>query len=165
MNNSPVIGARHVHVDPRNAFKSWYSIALPQKRTKVLVIDDDMLLRRMLCLVLKSRGYVTIDADNGALGMQMFRTEKPDLVITDILMPDQEGFETIKEIRNADANIPIIAMSGGGDVQGLSFLTMAKKLGASRTISKPFTPENLEEVLSSLTLGHCIDEYALTLPS
>jgi len=161
MNNVYATGTAPAQGDLRKAFKKVHQVALRQKFTKVLVIEDDTLTRLMLCRVLRDMGYVTIDAGNGHTGMEMFRTEQPDLIVTDILMPDKEGLETIMEIRAADADIPIVAMSGGGGMQGLSFLAMAKKFGASRTIAKPFTPEKLEEILDSFMIGNSNPDVGL----
>jgi DNA-binding response OmpR family regulator len=69
-------------------------------------------------------------------------------VITDILMPEKEGVETIGDIRKLKAKVPIIAMSGGGRVGNMSFLVVAKQFGADRTFAKPFEPD---EVLDAVT--------------
>ncbi|MDF3022646.1 MAG: Response regulator, CheY-like receiver [Alphaproteobacteria bacterium] len=119
---------------------------------KILVIEDDKLSRLMLCKILQSKKYTTIEAPNGAVGFKMFMEQKPDLILTDILMPEKEGLETILEIRACDADIPIIAMSGGGYEGNLNFLKMAAKLGATRTLTKPFKPSDILLLMSSLTL-------------
>ena len=104
---------------------------------KILVIDDDPALREMIRQMLERAGYEVAEADNGAAGMAAFRTEPADLVVTDIVMPDQEGIETIVEFRKEFPDVKIIAMSGGGRTGNVDFLTLAKKFGAERTFAKP----------------------------
>ena len=110
---------------------------------KILIIDDDELVRMTCNNILKKAGYEPITASNGVSGLEKFRKEKPDLVITDILMPDKEGLETITEIRAIRADAKIIAISGGGSTQNMSFLQLAKKLGANGVLKKPVRPETL----------------------
>ena len=110
---------------------------------KILVIDDDDLVRSMTCNVLKKSGFQVFEAENGNVGLNVAVKESPDLVITDMLMPDKEGIETILELSAINKDIKIIAMSGGGKTQDMTFLDLAKKIGASKTIQKPFKPANL----------------------
>ncbi len=120
--------------------------------TKVLVIEDDKMVRLMLCKVLHSRKYITFEASSGVQGLQLFREQKPDLVVTNIIMPDKEGLETIMEIRAEDPDVPIVAISGGGYLRNINFLKMAGKLGANRTIAKPFKPHDILSIMSGLGL-------------
>jgi CheY-like chemotaxis protein len=114
---------------------------------KVLVIDDDPFIRVALCGILRKMNCRTVVADEGVKGVALFKSEKPDVVITDLLMPYKEGFETISEIRAIDPNVRIIAMSGGGATRNMEFLRKAQHLGATRTLPKPFTPVNVREAL------------------
>jgi len=116
---------------------------------KVLIIDDDEVIRLTLGAILKKENCRVSEAGNGNAGIKLFRQERPDFVITDILMPDKEGLETISEIRAADAAVKIIAMSGGGSRRDMGFLKLAVRAGANGTIHKPFRPE---EILS--LMGH-----------
>ena len=104
---------------------------------KILIIDDDELVRMTCRNILKKEGYTILEAENGNTGMNLFRAESPDLVITDMLMPDKEGLETISEIRAVNPNAKIIAISGGGNTQNMGFLQLAKKMGADRALKKP----------------------------
>lgn len=113
------------------------------KNIKILIIDDDDLIRLACKNILKKSGFETIEARNGNGGVAMFRGEHPDVVITDILMPDKEGLETISEIRAINMHAKIIAMSGGGNTQNMSFLQLAERMGANRLLSKPFKPDDL----------------------
>jgi two-component system chemotaxis response regulator CheY len=111
--------------------------------TKILVIDDDAIVRRTLTKILEDGGYEVVNADDGLRGMAMFRSEQPDLVITDIIMPDQEGIQTITEMRSAKPDAKIIAISGGGRIGNTDFLKIAQQLGAFDALAKPFDPDDL----------------------
>lgn len=110
---------------------------------KILVIDDDVMVRNTIAKILRHGGYDVILAEDGAKGLVQFHRERPDLVITDIIMPEQEGIQTILELRREDPNTKIIAVSGGGRIANRDFLRMAKSLGAVDTIAKPFLPKDL----------------------
>lgn len=117
---------------------------------KILVIDDDDIVRHMVCGSLRKAGFQVSEARNGNEGVKRAEAESPGLVITDILMPDKEGIETILEIKAANKDIKIIAMSGGGSTQNMTFLDMAKKVGAQRVLSKPFKPAELLEAVKGV---------------
>lgn len=108
--------------------------------TTILVIDDEPIIRRLLCRILGAEGYSTLEAWNGEEGLRLFREHTPDLVITDLAMPEKEGLETIQDIQALDASIPIIAMSGA---LSREFLTFAQDFGAVGAIAKPFTREDI----------------------
>ncbi len=110
---------------------------------KVLIIDDDELIRMTCCNILKKAGYDTLEAENGNLGVSLFKSERPDLTVTDMLMPDKEGLETISEIRAINPTAKIIAISGGGRTKNMSFLQLAKQIGADCVLKKPFKPSDL----------------------
>jgi CheY-like chemotaxis protein len=110
---------------------------------KVLVIDDDVLVRDTIVRILERKGYSVLVAADGVRGLRMFHSEQPDLVITDIIMPEKEGLETIREIRRSRPNAKIIAISGGARIGNMDFLRMAGELGASEIIPKPFDPADL----------------------
>jgi DNA-binding response OmpR family regulator len=110
---------------------------------KILVIDDDVMVRHTISKILRHGGHDVIMAEDGARGMAIFRKERPDLVITDIIMPEQEGIETITQIRREVHDAKIIAVSGGGRIGSADFLGMARKLGANDILAKPFLPEDL----------------------
>lgn len=95
-------------------------------------------MRKMIRMMLESVPHTVIEAPNGTVGVQLFRDQKPDLVITDILMPDKEGLETVREIRQIDPLARILAMSGSGTAEKPDFLRAAKEFGAAETLQKPF---------------------------
>jgi DNA-binding response OmpR family regulator len=110
---------------------------------KILVIDDDALVRNTILRILKASGFEVILAEDGVKGMAAFRKEMPDLIITDIIMPEQEGIQTIVQMRRERPDTKIIAISGGGRIGNADFLSMARSLGANDIVSKPFTPQKL----------------------
>ncbi|MBE9582675.1 MAG: response regulator [Proteobacteria bacterium] len=111
--------------------------------SRILVIDDDDQIRAMLQQVLQREEFQVVDAPDGKEGIRLFREEAADLVITDIIMPDKEGIETIMELRRDFPEVKIIAISGGGRVEPSQYLGLAKKLGAQVTLIKPFEREEL----------------------
>jgi len=119
----------------------------------VLVIEDDVQLRRYLKELLEGEAYVIYEASNGIQGLSMYETNHPDIVLTDIVMPDMEGLEFITMLKKQNPETPIIAMSGGNQGYGENHLQTAVKLGAEYALSKPFTSkellENIRELLKS----------------
>jgi CheY-like chemotaxis protein len=114
---------------------------------RILIIDDEDQPRRMLQQVLIRMGYEVVEARDGNEGLQLFRTSPTDLIITDILMPEKEGLETIIDLRREFPAVKIIAISGGGRTGNLNFLEVAKRLGAQRTLQKPF---ELQEMIAAV---------------
>ncbi len=105
---------------------------------RILIIDDDDQILTSLREVLEWDLHEVVDAPNGEVGMKLFREEAADLVITDILMPDKEGTETIRELRRDFPEVKIMAISGGGRGNPDAYLSLAKALGAEVTLTKPF---------------------------
>ena len=95
-------------------------------------------------------GHEVLEAANGREGLGAFDLHQIDLVITDILMPEKEGIQTIMELRHDFPLVKIIAISGGGAVEPDTYLTMAQELGADSTLSKPFSLLDLEEEIYRL---------------
>ncbi len=120
--------------------------------SKILVIDDDVIVRETIVQILESDGYDVVSAEDGRRGVALFRSEQPDLVITDIIMPEKEGIQTIMEIRGTRPDAKVIAISGGGRIGNTDFLKIARLLGAADVISKPFDPDDF---LSRV--GRCLD--------
>ncbi len=114
---------------------------------KVLIIDDEEFVRLTLGQILKKAGFDVIDAANGELGLRKLRQQPVDLVITDIIMPEKEGIETIMDIRRDFPDLPIVAISGGGRSGNTDFLKVARALGATETLQKPF---RVNEVLQAV---------------
>ena len=118
---------------------------------RVLVIDDDEQVRALLYEILDRAGFQVMEASNGVEGLKLYRSQPADLVITDLIMPEKEGVETIMELRSQFPNARIIAISGGQRAGGRDYLPIAARLGARRTVAKPFSrQEILEAVRESL---------------
>ena len=116
---------------------------------RILLIDDDTSLREVLAMALARVGHQVIQARDGKQGVEALRGNVVDLVITDLIMPGQEGIETIVQLRRENPTTPIIAMSGDLDHSPL-FLSIAAKLGASMTLPKPFTITQLQGAIVRL---------------
>lgn len=110
----------------------------------VLVIDDDDQIRRMIREALEQAGYIVQEARGGEDGIKQYRESPTDVVLMDILMPDQDGLESILALRQEFPSARVIAMTGGSDMIGImNFLDVAKMMGACRTIQKPFDLQTL----------------------
>ena len=112
---------------------------MTEKKKTILVIDDEPQFREYMTALLEKNNFTVCVAENGLIGEQQHHACKPDLIITDIVMPDKEGVEFIQGIRETDSETPIIAVSGGNRVNAYSYLSMSKKLGANAILAKPFT--------------------------
>jgi DNA-binding NtrC family response regulator len=117
----------------------------------ILIIDDDAQFRSMLRQRLERAGYEVLEAPDGRVGMRVFREERAHLVITDIVMPEKEGLETIGALRRERPDVKIVAVSGGGWIGPQGYLHMAKVLGAHHTFSKPFDWSEMLDAVRELT--------------
>ncbi|MEC4890926.1 MAG: response regulator [Nitrospira sp.] len=112
----------------------------------VLVVDDEDQIRQLIRETLEQAGYEVQEARDGKEGLERYRAKPADLVIMDILMPDQDGLESIMTLRREFPASRVIAITGGTDMIGiLNFLDVAKMLGARRTLQKPFDMQTLLE--------------------
>jgi DNA-binding NtrC family response regulator len=118
-------------------------------RATVLLIDDDAGVLDSLRLLLEAYGYGVVTAADGRKGLAAFQKHAPAVVVTDILMPEQDGIGTIREMRRLRPGAKIIAMSGGGKVDESDYLTVAEQLGADVGIEK-CDVEKLLEILPKL---------------
>src|SRR5579859_5856155 len=107
----------------------------------ILVIDDDPDTRELVKATLTGAGHEVVLASEGRTGVQTYRQRRTDLIITDLFMPEQEGLETIKQLRMEFPDCIIIAMSGR-PTSG-TMLSVAKRLGANAGLQKPFLPQEL----------------------
>lgn len=120
---------------------------------RILVIDDDPVVRGMLVEMLRREGYDVDEAEDGRAGMRRFRAQPAALVITDVVMPEQEGLETLMQLRHANPAVLVIAISGGGRVGPDSYLNSARTLGANAILAKPFGREELLEAVNRVLAG------------
>jgi len=111
--------------------------------SSVLVIDDDPAICLVVQQVLQRRGFEVSTAGDGQSGLQRFAELNPDLVIVDILMPGKEGIATILEMREAQPDARILAMTGGGSFAANEVLRIAELVGADNSLKKPFAPTEL----------------------
>lgn len=117
--------------------------------TTILLIDDDESLRTMAAHALRLAGHHVVEACNGKVGLDLFRQGKVDLVITDMVMPEKEGFEVLAELRKVRPPVKMIAMSGGGSRKPADDLRMAGHMGA-KVLSKPFSRDALIAAVNGL---------------
>ena len=114
---------------------------------RILIIDDEAMIRDLLVNILEREGYETITASGGKDGIKIYRENPADLIITDLIMPEKDGIETIQELKKDFPDIKIIAISGGGRLGPQDYLHLAKMLGAQRTLTKPIElPELLKAI-------------------
>ena len=118
---------------------------------KVLVIEDVVPTLSSIKLMLEQVDYEVTVAEDGEEGVKKYDAGEFDLVITDILMPKKDGFQTIRDIRRSGKRTPILAISGAGLIGSMSYLSIAEEIGATRTLAKPFEKN---EFLSAV--NYCI---------
>jgi DNA-binding response OmpR family regulator len=115
-----------------------------------LVIDDDALVRESIQLMLNDSDYKVDLAEDGVQGIKLFKQNKYDVVITDIIMPNKEGFETISELKKINDNVKIIAISGGSRNGIGAYLPIAENLGAKAILYKPFDESELIQTINAV---------------
>lgn len=116
----------------------------------ILLVEDEKELREMLKISLIRHKYTVIEAANGKDAIAHFRPSVTDLVITDLIMPEEDGLKVIMKLRELKPDLKIIAISGGGKAGPGSYLNMAKALGANAIFSKPFSVNELIAMVESL---------------
>ncbi len=117
---------------------------------RILLADDEASIRILVSRVLRQEGHEVYDAKDGQEAIEQYLTIHPDLLLTDLIMPVKEGIETILEVRKFDPNARIIVMTGGGRTNPAIYLGMAKALGAAEVLAKPFTVEQLNDVINKV---------------
>lgn len=128
--------------DPR----SFLVNAMPS----VLVVDDEDQVRQLIRETLEEAGYDVQEARGGKEAVECYRAKPADLVIMDILMPDQDGLESTMTLRREFPASRVIAITGGSDMIGvLNFLDVARMLGARRTLQKPFEMKTLFDAVAA----------------
>jgi CheY-like chemotaxis protein len=117
---------------------------------RILVVDDDDAVREVLGESLEAAGHEVRTAADGGRAIRIAAEWPPDVVVTDIVMPEKEGLETIIELRRTHPAVRIIAISGGGVVGPDDYLVPAEGLGADRCLAKPFRLGELSELIEEL---------------
>jgi len=118
---------------------------------KVLLIDDDPTILKVYSQFLAGLGHEVMQADDGRAGLRLMQQNRPDLIITDIVMPEMDGLEILMKIRSDHDDIPVIAISGGLRALPVSFLQQAKLFGARYVFEKPVSLDELKDAVQELT--------------
>lgn len=116
----------------------------------IIVIEDEAAIRRLVVRILARNQHEVREASNGRDGVALHREQQADLVITDLFMPEQDGIETIQQIRDFAPDTPIIAMSGGGSRGNTDSLEDAELFGADAVLMKPFSPDELDRAVAGI---------------
>lgn len=127
-------------------FTATTSKAVPS----ILVVDDDPEIRSTLKKILEISGHTVHTASSGLEAHKHLQAMPVDLMITDIVMPDQDGLESMRKARELHPDLPVIAMSGGGRLRTDNYLRLAKAFGASGVLEKPFDTQALLEVVNQV---------------
>lgn len=122
---------------------------------RILIIDDDTHILKMMKKMLERAGFDVEFALNGNEGIRAFKKTPADLVICDIIMPEKEGLETIREMKRLYPDLKILAMSGGGRVSSKNYLNTACAFGATSTMGKPFSQKQLVSTVKELMSSTC----------
>ena len=111
---------------------------------RILVVDDEAMLRGVVRKMLERNGHEVSDAADGVLGMEAYRRQPTDIVLTDIVMPNKDGIQLIIELKKEFPTVRLIAMSGGARTSERDFLEVAKHYGVRQVLHKPFSRAELE---------------------
>ena len=117
---------------------------------KILIVDDNNKFLDMLSEFLTANGIVVEVSDNGGEALKKFAGFNPDIVVTDIVMPDIDGIELLLQLRKINPDVKVIVMSGGNKGHADAYLHMADKLGANAVLSKPFELAELMQEIKKL---------------
>ncbi len=117
---------------------------------RILVIDDEQALRRSVVKILEREGHEVLDAADGKVGMRLLREQRPDLVISDLFMPEMDGVELLRQLRRESPELRVVAMSGGAYDGQIELLDVATGLGAAAVLRKPFELEELVSIVSDV---------------
>jgi len=117
---------------------------------RILIIDDDKFVRISIRTVLEAAGYDVDEAQNAFEGLKLQKTHLYDVVIVDLIMPQKDGLETIKDLKTIYPDLPVVAISGGGLIVRKNFVGAAKLFGANAILTKPFGGEELLSTMSQI---------------
>jgi CheY-like chemotaxis protein len=120
---------------------------------RILLVDDDDLSRSTVHQMLERAGHQVTSTGNGREALEMCQEAAPDLVVTDLIMPETDGLELIQELRRIAPAVRVVAISGGGRVNANEYLTVARKFGAAAVLAKPFTTLELREAVGQALGG------------
>ena len=115
---------------------------------RILVVDDQKMMQDVVARALRRAGYFVVTASNGQEALEKFHSFSPDLVITDVVMPEKDGIELTKAIRSLNPDVKILAMSGYDGTNVTDFLSIVRHLGADDVLGKPFDFNRLRAKVS-----------------
>lgn len=118
--------------------------------TRILIVDDDDAIAELAAAGLQAHGHEVVRAANGVEGLDAFERTRPDILVTDLMMPEKEGWSLIADVRRRDREVLILAMTGGGLDTPRTYLKVAQQAGANGTLQKPFTIEQLLGAIAAL---------------
>ncbi|MDQ7248530.1 response regulator [Dongia sedimenti] len=121
--------------------------------TTILLVEDDETVRDALSLMLERAGYTVTAAENGLIAAGLLEDWQPNLVITDIFMPDGDGIETLNLVKRRWPSTPVIAISGGSPMLRIDYLQVADDFGAAATVAKPFVGEQFLATIAQVLAG------------
>jgi CheY-like chemotaxis protein len=116
----------------------------------VVIVEDVPGLRRVLARILQDKGFTVFEAENGRRGLELVQAEAPSLVVTDMLMPDMDGLEMIRRLRQIDRDLKILAVSGSGPIGQQDLLDLASTFGADAVLRKPFRAADILSTIRGL---------------
>ncbi len=115
--------------------------------TKILVIDDEQGIRNLLDTLLRRKGYDVVLAESGRQGLELFRRERPDVIVLDLKMPEMDGLTVLRQIKNLDPGKPVIILTGAGTAQAEQ---QVRALGVTEYVEKEFSLHLLGDSLKRL---------------
>ena len=116
----------------------------------ILIVEDDQVVRKVVARALNEMAHDVLQAANGVEALKLYKENPTDLVITDLIMPEKDGIELIRELQEIRADVKVIAMSGGGRHGKLELLDLAEAFGAQRVLSKPIHIDDLTEAIEDV---------------
>ena len=122
----------------------------PLHRARILVVDDDRDVRDSTCALLDAFGYEVVEAENIADALQSILAQPPDVIFTDICMPDGDGYSLLRALKTRAINVPVIVSSGGSYIAGTDPFAAALLLGAVAVVEKPFLADRLREAITQV---------------
>ena len=117
---------------------------------RILIVDDDSTIRKLIEVILTKNGFKVEAVSNGIKALSILKKDDFDIVITDLIMPEMDGIELLRELHLKSHKIKVIAMSGGGIASGARYLKMAKTLGVDELIAKPISTKRLLSCVNRL---------------
>jgi DNA-binding response OmpR family regulator len=147
MGGSPSLKKRLMHLSSKEVLGFEGATLM----ARILVIEDDDRLLDLFVRALERQGHEVVGASDGEVGLKKMRATPADVVVTDILMPEKDGLETIRDLRSSFPRSRVVAISGGGrGLDGDHCLKMALDFGAQRVLPKPLRISQLNEAIDQL---------------